>query len=453
MILERRRNGFLELKFNDDRTQALATIYPPVIGGEPVAAADVLTRLKALGVTYGIRDHIILEAIHHASARDQPSVNVVVAQGVTPQEGQDAKIRYVFDVNLLLKPLLRNSHGLPDWFTLDPAKLVVADQELATILPAQPGVPGKTLTWPIQNIPCKPGKPAALSAGSNVAASSDGLRLTAGQDGYVCLQGETLTLHALRVIDEEVDGGEHSYPAGAVFTKSLQQTRINALGFIAVQGIVKDCYIRAFGDVYLDYAENAEIVASGDVFIMHGCRNCEITTRKRVIAFEHTFLIGGRISATDGVEAGVIGAEDYTATDVMVGTDQFSPIRMREIEQELRETELNIERISRALKPFAALAVHSTLPEDKRQLFNRLQNQKRSQEMHAKDLHVEKRLIGVGARGKLHSSIRVSGTVHPGVWVRVSAAATQIESPISAVEFVDSQGGKSVLTRPMQQAA
>src|SRR5262249_841740 len=150
------------------------------------------------------------------------------------------------------------------WFALDPLKMVKADEELAAIIPAQPGVPGKTLTWPIQAIVPKPGKPCALNAGQNVSVSDDGLHLYAMQDGYGCLEGVQLVDYALRLIEFNVVGGTHNFPTGGVFHGNLQQVQMRVGGVTAVKGLAVGCHLRVHGDLYLRYAEQCTCIATGN---------------------------------------------------------------------------------------------------------------------------------------------------------------------------------------------
>ncbi len=450
-----RKNGHLELRFNEDRTQALATIHPPVGGGESVTAADILERLKAMGVTYGVREKAILDAIHYADDTNMPAANVVVAQGATPQDGQDAKVNYRLPQEVLSKPLPKRADGsgLPDWFALDPAKMVKADDELASIVPAQPGVPGKTLTWPIQAIAPKPGKPCMLNAGQNVRVSDDGLRLYAAHDGYVCLQGEQLVVHALQLVESNVVGGAHSFATSAILLGNLQQAQVRVGGMMAVKGVAVGCQIRVHGDLYLRYAENCTCVVTGNVYVLQGVKNCQINARKKIIALGTAQIVGGKVCATEGINAISLGASDFTATEVEVGVDLLSDLRGQEIQEEMTQCEANISRISQALKPFAALAVHDTLSEDKRQLLQKLQAQKRSQESRIKELHNERRALSIAAKEKISAAVTVAETVYPGVWIGIHAAAMQVESPLQGVRFVEAAGGKAVQTEPLQQAA
>jgi hypothetical protein len=450
-----RKNGFLEIKFNDDRTQAIATIQPPAPGGEAVTASEILERLKSMGVTYGVREQAILDAIHKVLETHQQVGGVVVAQGAIPTDGLDAKVRYRLPIELLSQPLpkLPDAAGLPDWFSLDPAKMVKADEELAAIIPPQPGTPGKTLTWPIQAIAPKPGKPAALSAGANVRVSTDGTRLSAALDGYACLQGEQLTIHALRILPDSVDGGAHSFAAGAVFQGDVQNAQVRVGTFAAIRGKARDVTIRAHGDVILHRAENCNIIAGGCVYVLETLANCQVNTRKKVIALRAARIVGGDLCATEGVEAVLLGAEDFTATEVICGVDRLTPLRSEEIEEELAACETNIARISQVLRPFAAQTAHETLPDDKRRLLSTLQAQKRSQEARINDLHNERRSLSILSKETPPGLVVVTGTVYPGVWIGIGKTAIQIETALEGVRFTEGAGGKRVEVDLLQQAA
>lgn len=420
-----------------------------------MTAAEILERLKAMGVTYGIREKALLDAIYYAEDTGMPAANVVVAQGAVPQDGQDAKINYTLPHELLTQPLpkRKDGRGLPDWFALDPARMVKAEQELAAIVPAQLGTPGKTLTWPIQPVPPKAGKPAGLSAGQNVRASEDGLHLYAAHEGYACLQGEQLVVYALHIFAENLAGGAHSFPVGLVCMANVRQAQVRADGILAVKGAALGSSLRAQGDLFVRSAENCALIASGNIYVAQGLKNCEVITHQKLIALETAQIVGGTVYATEGVRAVSLGAADFTATELHVGEDRHSPLRNQEIQEELAQCDANIARISQALKPFVTVAAHESLPEDKRQLLQKLQAQRRMQEARIKELHHERRSLSILSKERVAAAVEVAHTVHPGVWIGIGTAAFQVETPMEAVRFVARAGGKAVQPEPLQQAA
>lgn len=438
------QNGTLELKLNEERTLALATIYPAKNGGEPVTVTETRDRLKTMGVTYGIRDHSIRDAIHYAEDTHMIAANVVVAQGAVPKDGKDARVQYQLPAELLSTPLPKHPDGfaIPDWFALDPLKIVAAGQELASIVPAQPGIPGRTLTWPIKAVAAKSGKPANVRAGANVQML-EATRLVAACDGYACLAGDTLVVYALRVVEEDVYG-EHTYSSGLVVRANAVQARIRTESFVAIEGAAVASRIRADEDIIIAYAENCEIATAGSLYVLKGLKNCRVTARKKLIVREGARIVGGAILACGGVDADDVGCDAFTVTEIQTGKDHFSELRNHEIQEELSACETNIKRISKALQPFATHTSHVTLSDEKRVMLHKLQLQKRNLDVRISQLHTERRSLTFMRNGNAPSTISIAGTVWPGVCIHIGGAVTQIENAMSGVRFQQAANGKSI---------
>src|SRR5262249_52660714 len=160
------------------------------------------------------------------------------------------------------------------------------------------------------------GKPSTLSAGQGVRVSEDGIRFYADQEGYVCLNGDQLILHALRILTEKLPIGTHTFPGGAVLTQGIQQVEVQAGSFVAIKGAALGCHIRARGDLWLSYAENCSVIADGDVYVTEALAHCDIKTPKRVVALGSAQIVGGKVSALAGVHAVSLGTENFTATEI-----------------------------------------------------------------------------------------------------------------------------------------
>src|SRR5689334_10490489 len=124
------QDGYVDLEFNADRTQVFATVYPPKGTGSSVTAKDILDRLRAMGVVYGVRESEVLKAARYADDSSTPATKVLVAQGVLPQDGSDAQILWKVDVAKLSRPLPKREDNLPDYFAYEPERLVTAGQPL-----------------------------------------------------------------------------------------------------------------------------------------------------------------------------------------------------------------------------------------------------------------------------------------------------------------------------------
>jgi hypothetical protein len=331
--------------------------------------------------------------------------------------------------------------------------MVKAEEELAAIALPQSGRPGKTLTWPIKDIPAKMGKPAEFIVGANCRLSEDGTRLFAEHDGYAVLHNDQITVYPLRHMEETVSGGEHWFPKGAVFMRNVQQAKVTTGSFLAIRGVAFGCHLRAHGDVILTHAENCTIIAEGNIYIRAKLKNCKVITRKKIIALGAAEMLGGEICGAEGVEAITLGAEDSTPTLVLSGADLYSPLRDAEIEQELATCQENTVRISQTLKPFATLTMQSSLTDEKRLLFQRLQAQLRTQEARTKELHNERRSLAILMKERLPGMVSIAKKVYPGVQIVLQEATFDVDRPLEQVQFVPAPGGKSVLAAERPQAA
>ncbi len=448
-LAQQNKQGVLTIRFNEDRTQALATIYPPAGDGEGVELGDVLERLKHNGVAYGVREQAIQDALRSVQETARPVVDVIVAQGVLPQDGADAKIRYTISHESLSRPLPKNVEGRVNWFALGEGSMVRAGQEIACIVPALMGVAGKTMTMPPQTVAPNSGRPAALTAGPNTAYTADGARLLATVDGCACLHNETLTVHALRRVENATTGGIHEFANGAVFLSTLTQVDVRALGFIAVGGVARGCFLRAHGDIIVNACHDCMIVATGDIYVLGNLTNCQVNTPGKIIARPTAQIVGGSLCARAGIVAGSVGAADFTPTELIVGVDRYSCIRQEEIEEELRGCEANKQRISQALKPFATLAAHTRMTLEQREMLLKLKAQTTAQEERISALHGERRTMVMASKSKSDACVSVKGTAHPGVWIGIGDVARQVEEPTEHSLFSAAPNGKSVQAQPL----
>ena len=450
---EPKQNGQLALRLSEDHTLALATVYPSKNGGEPLTVPEITERLRNLGVTHGILDQSIKEAIDHAETTKSTTANVVVARVAVPENGTDARIQYQLPLDLLSKPVPKSAAipGIVDWLALDPQKLVRAGQNLLSIVPAQPGVPGKTITWPIKLVPAKPGKPPIVRAGINVQVT-DGTRMEAAADGCVCLHGDILSVTPLHLYDNLVQT-TLSEECGIVVKGDVLQSRLKTDTFIMVGGSAIDCKLRADDDIVLTYAEGCDIVTRGSLFVISGLKNCRVTVRGDVITCPGSTIAGGSIDCGNSVDAVSLGDAESTTVKIRCGKDRFCEIRGREIQEEIHAHECSIKRIAQALNQFSTKSGQANLSDDKRALLHKLQMQKRSIETRISQLHMERRAVTFARTEKVAGCVRVHDTVWPGVLIELGDAATLVESPLKSVRFQQSANGKSVEVLPELQAA
>ncbi len=430
------------MNFNPDRTQVYATITPPTGNGRPVTAQEILDRLRDMGVMYGHREEEILKAVRMASEPGQPVFKALIAQGVLPENGTDAQILWKIP-ETYVRALPRKDDGSLDYFAFPKDQRVKAGQTLASIIPARPGSPGKTLTAPLASIPQQTGKEIKYIAGNGVGMSEDRLQFIARCDGIFEVHNDKLSIHPLEIVDGDLPPGDHHFSVGVIITGSVKGGAIQAEGLVAIKGISAGVTIRAKGDIYFTRAARCWALATGDIHVSETLMHSDIITPEKIIGAKGSKIYGGSLSAQKGVEAWDIGMEDYTSTKLVIGQDQFSSYRVAEVDEEIRMCEQNVHRITQTLRPLGG-QWNDKLPPEKKALAQKLIDQRNSLEQRIRELLSEKRTLMLGSRNVKDSQIHCQGTIHPGVWITILKASMLVEIPQSGIEFTLDGSGRGI---------
>jgi len=141
-----------------------------------------------------------------------------IASGSLPVKGQPARIAYLFEqtAGADARQVWASFDLLPDVLGVsDMERLVESDslayltapgEILAAKTPAGGGRPGEDIFG--EPIPPEPGEDKGLKAGENVAASEDGLRLTAEISGYLRIRGDEISVQSPVCVSKD---GQEAY--------------------------------------------------------------------------------------------------------------------------------------------------------------------------------------------------------------------------------------------------
>ncbi len=437
--------------FNEDKTQAMLLVAPPQGDGNPVRVADVVKALEEMGVAYGINEQAIRDAIERAT-NTATKVQAVVAEGVVPVHGTDAKVNYRLPEEAVVRPLPLLPDGSIDYLQIDSARYIQAGQLIATVVPANHGRPGRTVTFPPQTVHQRPGRDANLRAGEGVIASDDNLQFTAEKSGYVYLSGDKLCVLPAQPVKGDLQGAQQ-FPHALVLTGSvLPGAQVRVYGDAAIGGRCEGALLNVRGACYLHGgAQSSDIAADGNILLRASVTDCTLSTRRRVIALrEDVQIVGGRVVAFEGVEAYTIGTPSWVPTEVVAGVDTLGDERLFEIAEEIRQCEDNIQKINTALRPFASVTAEVTSPE-KKEAVQRLIAHRRRLEARLKELQHEKRTITIQVNAPIRAEVVVMGTVYPGVKVTIGKHSYLVEAEMQAVRFFVARGESRVQVRPLNK--
>ena len=347
-------DGVVEVAMASDFMTATATFFPPRGDGLPVDPSFVYVLLNRIGVTSGILDEEISQAVMTCNLDRRPLRDVVVARGAEPvsEIPEHSSLEPKFS-----HPALHIADNVQrvDFRELASLFIVMANETIATIHPKQPGVPGKDVRGKETAFARK--SPESCSAGRNVerrdgklVSAVDGrLAIEAGcanVDEVLLIKGEVdfHTGHILFPGDVVIEGAVHDgfkvWSGGSIVCKStIDAFDVNAKkDLICAQGIIgrRRGQVRVGGELKAKYIQNCRVAARGDVKVAAAVISSRIFTLGTLDLGDKGVIMGGEAFATHGIRCGRLGNQAFQSTSLHVGTDFTVQQRLDQVNEKLR---------------------------------------------------------------------------------------------------------------------
>jgi uncharacterized protein (DUF342 family) len=444
-------DGYFDIEFNADRTQAFATIHPPRGGGRSTSAQSVVEELRRRGVMYGYRESAIVKGIRDAEDTNAPVVRILIAQGLLPEHGTDAQVMWKLDHTLISQPIPRSQNGDIQLDALPAARLVTAGTVLASVIPARPGSPGKTLTTPLMSVKQTPGRNATLASGVGVRLSEDRLTFVADVDGVVELKGDRLSVYAAKVIEGELTA-DLSFAGALLVTGGVRGCSVHCQGSLTVRGTVAGGRLRVNGNLTVGRIARSHCIVDGDMVVSGTMMHSEAQVGGRLLGLPGSSLQGGDATAMGGVELDEAGGYDGAMLRIATGIDPITPVRLSEIDAEIAGSENSLQRITNTLRMLTTGNVQN-LPPEKRDAVQKLSDQRRGLELRIRELHNSKRGLLLSSKTKVSAAPVIVRSVMPGVQVCLGTASRFIEEPMEGVAFYSDDLTREVMVQSMVDAA
>lgn len=337
-----------EVSVAGDKMAAFLSITPPQ-GGAPIDDAAIRRALAQQGVTTGIRESAIAQALALGQAD-----NLLIAEGRAPVHGEDGRIEVLVPESRSRVPQV-NEKGLMDYRNLGEILTVHAGQAVMQRIPATPGTPGETVSGAV--IPALAGKETMFSPNlSGVAPDpADPNKLAAAITGQPVRTREGVIVEPTYTVNEvTINSGNIDFD-GAVTVKGDVQAgmTIRASGDIEIGGTVEAAVIVAGGDIVIKggaigaggrkdaqgneipsyiqcggsftatYVQQAKVEAGDSIFIDDVAMQSNLIAINQIVVGhkQRGHIIGGRAQATLLVKAKVIGSGAHIGTRIDIGLD------------------------------------------------------------------------------------------------------------------------------------
>ncbi len=434
--------------------KAFITVTQPGPGGPDMGFDEIVGLLKNNGIVFGIKEQVIREFV------DYPRYNekILVAEGSRPQNGQDGKIIYNFTTDHS-EITLKEKNGRVDFKELNLVENVEAGQLLAKKVPAEEGQPGSSVKGKVT--PAKAGKDVDIDIGKNVKLSDDGATVLSTINGQVLLVAGKINVEPVYTVDGDVNfrTGNILF-LGTVIVKGNVEDgfTVKAAGNIEIMGSVGKCVLDAEGEIIVHqgvmgknagqvraginvvakFIEHTHVAAEENVIVSDGIIHSTVDANKRILCSgKRAAIVGGRLRATEEINAKTFGSVAGTETLLEVGFDPKRKERLSQLNQKKEEIGKQLEELERNIKTLENLKrVQKKLSEDKLKSLEefgeiRSQAHEELEEVNKEAAEINNFLSSLEVKGKISASDRV----YPGVKIFIKNENLIVRNEFKKVTF------------------
>lgn len=335
---------------------------------EDITMDGILQLLAECGVKMGIRKDFIQNAID----LKQYYKKVLVAEGKKAVDGEDGEYEFFFRTKMPKIPKLMND-GSVDYKNVDFFEQVKEGQKIAYYKRATGGEFGYTVTGVLQK-PQK-GKDLPLLRGKGFTKQEDEVTYTADYDGRIEIDEYNITISKIYVYNGDVTNsiGNIRFNGDIEINGSVGSgVNIEAAGDVVISGNVESAVIiagkeimvqggvNAPGSAYLEagtsisgkFFENVMLKAKDEIKANY-LLNCQVQTMGKVIVSgKRGSIVGGVISAVEGITAYTLGNSAELRTVLDIGMNDVFARQYSYLEQEASKRQSEIQIFQEGIKKY-----------------------------------------------------------------------------------------------------
>ncbi len=455
-------DGTMSIEISDDEMRAYVHFVQPKYSGRHMDNQDVIDALRSAGVVVGIKEKEIVVYLDKMDYNEA----LLAAEGTPSKHGRDAYVDYKVRIDKTHVAFEEDEKGQVDFKDLDLLENVVVGQLLAVKVPAEEGVPGRTLTNRI--LPAKSGKDTALKYGKGTILSEDGLELTAEINGQVVYNAGKISVDPIHIVkgDVSLQTGNIIFLGSVLVTGNVQDNfTVKAAGNIEVKGSVQKAYLEAEGNiivkqgivgrddskiestggsVFAKFIQTANVIAEKDVIAGEGIVHSRVDAGQRVLCNgKRAKIVGGIIRAGEEVNAKYLGSDAFTKTEIRVGAN---PKVLQQVTDLVAVKQSEEESLTKLKLDLNTLTIQKRnaggkLSPDKEEVLAKMMSQKQKTLGRLNEIELElEELRGymgmLGQKGK----VCAEKNIFPGVEIFVRESRFLVKDPYTNIKFTEENG-------------
>ncbi|TVR16168.1 MAG: DUF342 domain-containing protein [Planctomycetota bacterium] len=447
--------------------------------GEYIPMNILRDLLREKEVSYGL----IPQALNAAAKGATEAATYELARGIYPQAGEDGRVEYCINDEILHQ---ERDDGSYDFWAAKPIIEVERGEVLMRIFPPQPGKVGMDVRG--KRLDYQPGREMdperyCGEGVEAVAASPDdgSIEIRAAVKGvYNRLVTGKVQVHEQVVIDGDVDMStghvESQYPicikgdiqAGfsvksacdIMVEGSIEDARVSAQGNLQVKGgiLPGKNRVKAHGDVQARFIEGRHIKCR-TLLVQSAIRHSTVYATGAVEALE---ILGGQVVAAENITIKEAGNDHERPMTLQAGVDPMQQAEFDDAVALKAEIDPQIRRLQQAVQAainhatdmakkvarhksqsYSSQALHRTADQAREALRDSQQIRQQLEDLEARQRAVQETMDAYekAASRSAQCSVKVSGTAHPGVEIRIGRhARTKLHESVTNALFRVQEG-------------
>jgi uncharacterized protein len=440
----------IDLYVTDDNLAAFIA-FERIDSGAITDLGILHTLLEENGIVYGVNLKQLkgLVKLLNGGQIQADGERFVVAEGKSPFHGKDGFLDFHVSPSIKNPKFDVEENEVIDYRNTSLISNVMLEQHLVTLMEAQEPQEGID----IFGVTVSVSEPQPLKYILGQGVFEDGNKIHASVNGMFVYEDNHLSVSPLYEVLGNVDFtvGNINFVGKVTVSKDvLDDFSISGSEGVEVQGVVgaaniesnadvllvggingqNKSFVKAQGNIEAKYLNEIDATTWGDVKVNKSMINSQVKS-KGVIDMPDGSIIGGEVYALKGIEVGTLGSDLGILTDVNIGIDYEYEERKKAYEVQLKNIEIEIERIDRNVQPYIVnqQSMKNVSPNKKRLIISMLQK--------SKTLKEEKKMIfsnldNIGKKlfSENSAELVVKKMLYSGVKVRVGRFKRTIKMEI-----------------------
>lgn len=428
-----------EISVDPNCTTAFMTMTAPENGGLEITRDKVYAALSAKGITSGILEQDIDDAVEHKYYGE----NICVARWKPPVDGVDGKVDYYFHRETAFKPV-EDENGNVDYKNLGLVRNIYRGTPIAKITPPTEGEPGLDIMGKV--VPQRKGVAANVKVGKGTELVNGDTEIIASVDGNLTYSNGAFNIEESLLIRGDVDvaSGNIDFIGDIIIRGNIMEGfavtskktvlvhgtvtngTITADGNITVKlGCINSTLTSNKGSIKLDFCENSKITAAGSVE-SNSFVGGEVFAGTVINATGKGVMVGGKYTALQNITASVIGSESYAKTLITLGNNAVLSEEMEGHKHKIAEMTDKVDQLGKILKTLTEMAKAGKLSPEREQMKVEAMRSRFHFQGEIKRLEARIKEIETTLQRKQNLSVSCNKAFYPGVSLRINSYILQV---------------------------